>query len=102
MIVLKIIAIMIILLCLPFVNALDYLNSCDDNETLRKTMTFQACESSNCTTYNFTQLLNCKFGCDNISTHQCNPSPYSWNLNFLIIFGVILIALIFLFIIKRK
>lgn len=99
----KLILLLMILFLLPICNALDYRNHCDNSSYLRKTMEFTSCEGNNCTDYNFTQLIQCEFGCDNSSTHQCNPSPYSWSLNSLFISGGAIFILVFaLFLIKKK
>lgn len=67
---LKLLPISIILFLLPVAHALDYKNHCDNTSYLRKTMEFTSCEGNTCTDYNFTQLIECEFGCDNV-THNC-------------------------------
>ena len=61
---------LMILLLLPFSNAIGYENICIDNTTLEKFMNFTSCEGNTCTIYNFTQYVSCEFGCDNV-THNC-------------------------------
>jgi len=89
---LKIITLLSILLLLPICNALDYKNHCDNTSYLRKTMEFTSCEGNNCTDYNFTQLIECEFGCDNV-THNCRQpkiTEYSWYFGGLIVVMIIL------------
>ena len=98
----RIIPIILLILLLPIVNAIEYRKICLNNETLSIFSNFTVCENNNCTDYNYTEIKVCEFGCDNSSTHVCNPSPYSWNINFLLFFGIIVCALIGLLILKKK
>ena len=70
-IVLKIIF-LLSLLMIPSVNALAYINTCLNDSYLEKQMLFTHC-GSNCTDYNFTQVIECGFGCDNV-THVCREA----------------------------
>ena len=97
----KIIIFIIILLMLPFVNALDYLNLCDNTSYLKKTLEFTACSGVNCTVYNFTQYVNCGFGCDN-ATDTCRESPIKEYTNyFLAIVGILIIIGVLAYLYKK-
>lgn len=98
---LKLITLLSILLLLPIVNALDYKNHCDNTSFLRKTMEFTSCEGNNCTDYNFTQLVECEFGCDNV-THNCRKAQiYEYAEFFGATIFIIILAGILLAIFKK-
>jgi hypothetical protein len=92
---------LILLLSIPFINALTWETECNDTQKLRYYMTFSTCENNNCTSYNITQYRNCTFGCDSV-TNICSPSPSNVNFTFLIIFGSFSIILIVIVIFKKK
>lgn len=82
---------------------IQYREVCDDTSNLRRFMNFTTCERNStgysiCTDYNFTQLKECEFGCDNI-TNTCRESQITEYGNFffyliLIIIGIgVIIAL---------
>lgn len=90
-----------ILLFLPITSALDYRNTCDDNATLRKFMNFTSCEGNNCTNYNNTQLIECQFGCDNV-THVCRKAKiYEYGEFFIGIMIIMILAGLLLTIFKK-
>jgi hypothetical protein len=89
----KLIPIILIVLFIPSVMALQYRNVCNDNQTLNKFMNFTACENVTCIDYNFTQNVNCEYGCDT-TTNSCNQSPIYQYLTVGIILLVITIIII--------
>lgn len=87
---------LIFLTIVSSVTALQYRNICSNNQTLNKFMNFTACETGNCTIYNFSQDVQCEFGCDNV-TNSCRQSTiteYGYYFGFIvclvIIAGIIL------------
>jgi len=73
-------------------NALTWETVCNDTSKLRYYMTFQTCESNNCTDYNITQYRNCTYGCDN-STNSCKPNIVESNAYyFLIIVAIVILV----------
>ena len=68
------IAFMGFIIIIGSVTALQYRDVCNDNQTLNKFMNFTACENVTCIDYNFSQLVQCQFGCDN-STNACRQAP---------------------------
>jgi hypothetical protein len=94
---LKRIIILSLLFLLPISQALEYRDYCSDNQTLNRFMNFTSCENVTCIDYNFTQNINCVYGCDN-STMTCNPSP----TNQYLYVGLTLIGLLIVIVIVVK
>jgi hypothetical protein len=86
-----------LLLLLPSVYALEYRDVCSSNITLKKFMNFTACENVTCVNYNFTQNIDCPYGCDT-TTNVCNQSPISQYL----LVGVIIMLLVFVVVVLVK
>jgi len=88
----KLMVISLIIFFFSPVLALQYRNTCDNDQTLNKFMNFTACENVTCIDYNFTQLVQCEFGCDN-STQTCRQSPINEYSNyFFVLIGIIIIV----------
>jgi len=80
---------------------LTYRNYCVNTSYLQKSMDFTYCDSS-CSDYNFTQLLECEFGCDNV-THVCRQAQiYEYASFFQAIVIILLIIGIIIYLFRRK
>lgn len=97
----KLIIYLLILFMLPVALSFEWQNSCINNVTLQRSLNYTNCNSTACDIGNSTFYKDCEFGCDNV-TQACKPSPYSWNLNFLLIFGSFSFIIILLIVFKRK
>lgn len=75
----------------PSVLGLQYRNICNNEYTLNKFMNFTACENVTCINYNFSQVVQCEFGCDNV-TQSCRSSSITeYGYYFISIIAIIVI-----------
>jgi hypothetical protein len=99
---LKYLALLILLMLIPSVNAIEYQTICLSNTTLSQYANFTSCERTstmeNCTYYNFSQIVPCNYGCDSV-TSKCKDAPYITYLE--IIAVIIIVILILAWVIKR-
>jgi hypothetical protein len=93
----KLIPIVLTVLFIPSVMALQYKDVCLSNQTLNKFMNFTACENVTCIDYNYTQNIDCPYGCDT-STNKCNDNPITQYL----LIGLILLIIVVIIIIIIK
>ena len=70
---------------------------CSDENTLMQYWNY----TNNDSWYTSSAFKYCHYGCDN-KTFDCNPSPYSVNLNFLVIFGALAFIILIIIVIKQK
>jgi hypothetical protein len=91
------VALSFVFIIIPPVLALQYRNICLDNQTLNKFMNFTSCENVTCIDYNFTQNVDCEFGCDT-SSNVCRQSP----INEYLLLGVILLIIVIIILILIK
>ena len=87
----RIVLILLILLFIPMVYSLDFEEKCYNTTHYEKFTEFTSCENNTCTDYNFSQIYECQFGCDNVTESCRKPEIEEYGLYVLIFFGLLII-----------